>query len=138
MGVPFGRLRSKSLADEVVARLDEAILKGQLKPGEKVVEATLSRQMDVSRAPIREAIRMLAERGLLVQVPRRGVFVREFSTREVEEINELRLVFALATSNEMPSGSRRMSRTEPATVDRLVTPSNNHGSFWPSKNAMSN
>ena len=50
---PFGRLRSKSLADEVVSRLNEAILKGQLRPGEKVVEATLSRQMDVSRAPIR-------------------------------------------------------------------------------------
>jgi len=103
---PFGRLRSKSLADEVVTRLNEAILKGQLKPGEKVVEATLSRQMDVSRAPIREAIRMLVERGLLVQLPRRGVFVREFSTREVEEINELRLAIEIgALSRALNGGS---------------------------------
>jgi DNA-binding GntR family transcriptional regulator len=102
---PFGRLRSKSLADEVVTRLNDAILKGQLKPGEKVVEATLSRQMDVSRAPIREAIRMLVERGLLVQVPRRGVFVREYSTREIEEINELRLAIEVgALSNAMSGG----------------------------------
>ena len=103
---PFGRLRSKSLADEVVARLNEAILTGQLKPGEKVVEATLSRQMDVSRAPIREAIRMLVERGLLVQLPRRGVFVREFSTREIKEINELRLAIEIgALSGAMRGGS---------------------------------
>ncbi len=102
---PFGRLRSKSLADEVVSRLNEAILKGQLKPGEKVVEATLSRQMDVSRAPIREAIRMLVERGLLVQLPRRGVFVREYSTREIEEINELRLAIEVgALSRAMGGG----------------------------------
>lgn len=101
---PFGHLRSKSLADEVVARLNEAILKGQLKPGEKVVEATLSRQMHVSRAPIREAIRMLVERGLLVQLPRRGVFVREFSTREVEEINELRLAIEVGALSRAMNG----------------------------------
>ena len=103
---PFGRLRSKSLADEVVARLNEAILTGQLKPGEKVVEATLSRQMDVSRAPIREAIRMLVERGLLVQLPRRGVFVREFGAREIKEINELRLAIEIgALSGAVRGGS---------------------------------
>ena len=101
---PFGRLRSKSLADEVVSRLNDAILKGQMKPGEKVVEATLSRQMDVSRAPIREAIRMLVERGLLVQVPRRGVFVREYSTREIEEINELRLAIEVGALSRAMSG----------------------------------
>ena len=101
---PFGRLRSKSLADEVFARLNQAILKGQLQPGEKVVEATLSRQMDVSRAPIREAIRMLVERGLLIQLPRRGVFVREFSTREVEEINELRLAIEVGALSRAMNG----------------------------------
>ncbi len=88
---PFGRVWAKSLADEIAGRLHEAILSGLLRPGEKIVEAALSRQMDVSRAPIREAIRMLVERGLLVQVPRRGVFVREYGLQEIKDINELRL-----------------------------------------------
>lgn len=102
---PFGRLRAKSLADEVSTRLNDAIMKGLLRPGEKVVEAALSRQMDVSRAPIREAIKMLVERGLLVQVPRRGVFVREYSIREIKEINELRLAIEVgALSRAMTGG----------------------------------
>lgn len=105
VSAPFGRLRPKSLADEVAARLNDAIMKGVLQPGEKVVEAALSRQMDVSRAPIREAIRMLVERGLLVQAPRRGVFVREYGIREITEINELRLAIETgALSRAMTGG----------------------------------
>jgi DNA-binding GntR family transcriptional regulator len=61
--------------------------------------------LDVSRAPIREAIKMLVERGLLVQVPRRGVFVREYSIREIQEINELRLAIEVgALSRAMTGG----------------------------------
>ena len=96
MGLPMVLRRSsasvrRNLADEVAARLYDAVVRGVLRPGEKVVEAALSRQMDVSRAPIREGIRVLVERGLLIQIPRRGVFVREYGMREIEEVNELRL-----------------------------------------------
>ena len=101
---PFGRVRAKSLADEVASRLHEAVVTGLLRPGEKIVEAGLSRQMDVSRAPIREAIRMLVERGLLVQVPRRGVFVREYGIQEIKDINELRLAIEVGALSRAMSG----------------------------------
>jgi DNA-binding GntR family transcriptional regulator len=101
---PFERVRARNLADEVAARLYDAVVRGVLRPGEKVVEAALSRQMDVSRAPIREGIRVLVERGLLVQIPRRGVFVREYGVREIEEINELRLAIETGALSRTLSG----------------------------------
>jgi DNA-binding GntR family transcriptional regulator len=101
---PFERVRARNLADEVASRLYDAVVRGVLRPGEKVVEAALSRQMDVSRAPIREGIRVLVERGLLVQIPRRGVFVREYGVRDIEEINELRLAIEIGALSRSLSG----------------------------------
>ena len=55
--------------------LREAILKGELKPGERLMELQLASKLGVSRTPIREAIRMLEQEGLAVTVPRRGAEV---------------------------------------------------------------
>ena len=60
------------LRDVVFNTLREAILKGELKPGERLMELQLASKLGVSRTPIREAIRMLEQEGLAVTVPRRG------------------------------------------------------------------
>ncbi len=101
----FERVQARNLADEVAARIYDAVIRGVLRPGQKVVEAALSRQMDVSRAPIREGIRVLVERGLLVQIPRRGVFVRQYGVREIEEINELRHAIEFGALSRTMSGA---------------------------------
>ena len=58
---------------EVVFRtLRQAILKGELKPGERLLELHLADRLGVSRTPIREAIRMLELEGLVLMIPRKG------------------------------------------------------------------
>jgi DNA-binding GntR family transcriptional regulator len=55
-------------------------------------ESSIADQLDVSRAPVREALSVLEKEGLIVKVPRRGYFVREFTMKDIEEIYGLRLL----------------------------------------------
>ena len=64
---------------------------GRLPPGSKVVEAGIARELGVSRAPVREAARLLEQQGLLVASPRRGFFVRKFAADDIDDIYDLRL-----------------------------------------------
>ncbi|MBI5580056.1 MAG: GntR family transcriptional regulator [Deltaproteobacteria bacterium] len=65
--------------------LAEAILDGALTPGTKLLEMELQQQLGISRSPLREAFRDLEKKGLVVILPRRGTFVREITTRDVQE-----------------------------------------------------
>ena len=60
----------------VLERLREAILNRTLKPGDRIVEAELAQVFNVSRTPVREALRVLEAEGLLRRIPRKGLFVR--------------------------------------------------------------
>ena len=73
VGLPA--LAETDLVGQVARRLTEAIVQGRLQPGSKVVEAGIARELGVSRAPVREAARLLEQQGLLVAHPRRGFFV---------------------------------------------------------------
>jgi len=85
------------LASTIVEELKRAIEAGDLKPGERINEATLATQMGTSRGPIREAIRVLTGMGLVTPVANRGVFVRQVSIPEMIEIYDMRaLVFGYA------------------------------------------
>ena len=63
------------LRDVVFRTLRQAILTGEMKPGERLLEIHLANKLGVSRTPIREAIRMLELEGLVIMVPRRGAQV---------------------------------------------------------------
>jgi DNA-binding GntR family transcriptional regulator len=69
----------------------QAVLEGRLPPGSKVAEAGIARELGVSRAPVREAARLLESQGLLVASPRRGFFVRQFAADDIDDIYDLRL-----------------------------------------------
>lgn len=85
------------LAASIVEELKRAIQEGELKPGERINEATLATRMGTSRGPIREAIRVLTGMGLATPVANRGVFVRQVSVAEMIEIYDLRaLIFGYA------------------------------------------
>ena len=75
----------------IADRLRQAILAGDLAPGTLLVETALATQFDVSRAPLREAMRQLVEEGLIVSVPYTGTHVTELSAADLKEIQSMRV-----------------------------------------------
>lgn len=78
------------LRDVVFHTLREAILKGELKPGERLMELQLAAKLGVSRTPIREAIRMLEQEGLAVTIPRKGAEVAKMTEKDMEDVLQVR------------------------------------------------
>ncbi|WP_422769630.1 GntR family transcriptional regulator [Plantactinospora sp. WMMC1484] len=85
-----GELESASLVELAVLRLRREILSGKTQPGERLVEEQLTRRLGISRAPLREALRLLAQQGLVEHVPRRGARVATLSDRDVQELYAVR------------------------------------------------
>lgn len=77
--------------DTAYAAIKALIVSGEIAPGEALSERALSERFGISRTPVREAIRTLANDGLLDIVPMRGTFVRQLSVRDLREIHEVRL-----------------------------------------------
>ena len=91
-------------AEQVCERIRSAILRGELKPGSKLTEQDLAAELEVSRTPIREAIRQLEVERLVSRTPFVGVTVTQLSPEEVIELLDIRevlegLVARLATRN---------------------------------------
>lgn len=78
------------LRDVVFNTLRQAILKGELKPGERLMEIRLAKKLGVSRTPIREAIRKLELEGLVLMIPRRGAEVAEITEKNMRDVLEVR------------------------------------------------
>ncbi|WP_425446256.1 GntR family transcriptional regulator [Dethiothermospora halolimnae] len=80
----------KPLREIVFESLRQAIIEGDLRPGERVMEVQLAEKLGVSRTPVREAIRKLELEGLLVMVPRKGAYVADVSFKDVLNVIEVR------------------------------------------------
>ena len=80
------------LRDVVFKTLREAILTGELEPGERLMEIKLADKLGVSRTPIREAIRKLEIEGLVNMTPRKGAVVAEISEEDLQNVLEVRRV----------------------------------------------
>ena len=78
--------------EEVCARIREAILRGELKPGEKLAEIALAERFSVSRTPVREAIRQLEVEGLAVRTRYLGATVRQLTPADILDLLDLREV----------------------------------------------
>lgn len=78
------------LRDVVFYTLRQAILKGELEPGERLMEMQLAEQLGVSRTPIREAIRKLELEGLVLMIPRRGAIVAKITEKDLKDVLEVR------------------------------------------------
>ena len=78
------------LREVVCESLRDAIRKGILKPGERIMEIKLAEELGVSRTPVRDAIRKLELEGYVVMMPRRGTYVADMSIRDINEIFEIR------------------------------------------------
>ena len=78
------------LREVVYETLRKAILEEKLRPGERLMENTIAQKLGVSRTPVREAIRMLSDEGLVLLIPRRGAQVAEISRQELSDVLEVR------------------------------------------------
>ena len=79
------------LRDVVFNTLRQAILRGELKPGERLMEIALANRLGVSRTPVREAIRMLELEGLVIMIPRKGAQVAQITEQDLNDVLEVRL-----------------------------------------------
>ncbi len=82
--------QSRSLVEVIFRQMEGMILAGNFQPGERINESRIAALLGVSRAPIREALRLLASSGILEVRANRGMFVRDIQPREVDELYDIR------------------------------------------------
>jgi len=120
----------RPLREIVFETLREAIIKGLLKPGERLTEIQIAEELGVSRTPVREAIRKLELEGFLVMVARKGAYVADISVKDITDIFEVRaalegLAAGLAaeriTEEELEQLERALVQSSEATTGDLDT-----------------
>jgi len=99
----FNKIAPSTVKHKVVDLIRDAIIRGDLPSGEHLTEVDLAKQMAVSRAPIREALRQLELEGLITNFPNRGCFVTIFTEQDVREVFSLRATLeSMAIESAMP------------------------------------
>ncbi len=101
------------LRDVVFKTLRQAIITGEIPPGDRLMEIPLSKKLGVSRTPVREAIRMLELEGLVVMIPRKGAEVARITEKDLKDALEVRcaleeLAVVLACQRITPDGRERL------------------------------
>lgn len=114
---PVLGLHAPSLVEVATRQLREEILSGALQPGERLVEEQVVARFSISRPPLREALRVLAQQGLVELVPRRGARVTELTDVDVEQLFGIRLALeqhAVRTAFPMdpPPDDARLARLQ--------------------------
>lgn len=131
-GLGFQPVQARGLTQEAARQLYEAIVEGRLQLGQRLSEAALSREMGISRGPIREAQRQLEQQGLLTFSPRRGFFVRELTPEQIDDVFGVRIVLEthavkLAAARADDEGLARLAAWRDAMIAldrrRNLTPS---------------
>ena len=108
---------STTLKAFVVERLREAIIAGKYKPGDRLNETLIARQFNVSRIPVREALMQLQEQGLVMNHPRRGMFVNSLSDADTQRINSVRIILE---AEALKLCRARLTSPIASHLDRLV------------------
>ena len=81
-----------TIREQVYRILRDDICQGVYAPGTRLQEVELAENLNVSRSPVREALRQLAADGLLLEIPNKGVYIKEFTVKDIEEIYDLRVM----------------------------------------------
>lgn len=102
-----------TLRESILEAIRDAIIRGALKPGEKVAEPELAERFGISRTPIREAFRQLESEGYLTVIPRKGAVVVSFSERDVDEF------YAIKSILEGYAARRACEKLTPREIEKL-------------------
>jgi len=92
--------RTKSLGGWATEVLRQAILEGHFKPGERLDQETIARELEISRTPLREAIAALESESLLESKPHKGVFVTKVTRKDIREVFALRALLEAEVARE--------------------------------------
>jgi DNA-binding GntR family transcriptional regulator len=117
----LGRVPKNTLREHIVERLRAAILSGKIPPGAPLVETALSERFEVSRGPLREALRQLIEEGLVVTVPYTGTHVAPLSVDDVREIYSLRTALEIFAFEQVWGRRDQRFRSELARRNAALT-----------------
>jgi DNA-binding GntR family transcriptional regulator len=109
----MGKMTDKALPDQIADKLRRDILKGVLAPGQQIKERDHATDLDVSRTPMREAIRILAKEGLILLRPSRSPIVADPSFEEISDVIEV------LTALELRSGALACHNATDADIARI-------------------
>ncbi|AIJ11711.1 GntR family transcriptional regulator [Streptomyces violaceoruber] len=110
VGEPLTRVL---LSDQVYTRVRGLIVNGDLKAGDRLVEAEIARDLGVSQAPVREAVKRLVHEGLADHIPRRGSFVADVSSQDADAARAVRVIIEEFAARAVAE------RADPESVDAL-------------------
>jgi len=119
----------KTLVDDLVSRLEGAIFRGEFPPGTRIREARIANQLGVGRGPLREAVRRLEGRKLVVRHPNRGTYIATLTKAELTELLEVRealeveacrLAAKRVTKEELEKLRRTLHRQMEVEADKLL------------------
>lgn len=110
-------MKVESLVDIATKYIEDLIVTGKLKSGEQIKEEEIVRQLDISRPPVREALKSLEGEGLVVRRPRKGAFVSEMTRKDIWEIYTLKAeLYGLAVTHAID----RITDEEVSQLNTLV------------------
>jgi DNA-binding GntR family transcriptional regulator len=110
-------LEVPNLRGHIEQHIRNAIITGVFKPNEHLIEATIAEQLGVSRSPVREALSALEREGLIVNLPRKGYHVIQFSEKDIAEIYSLRL---LLEREALRRAIERLTPSQAAYLQEIV------------------
>src|SRR5436190_3117591 len=123
------KVHHPKLFETVAEQLREAIIAGELRPGDKLLETELADEFGVSRGPIREALRELSREGLVVDLPRRGTVVSTATLGDLIEVYDVR------ESLETFAAAQGIGRATPADLTSLRNHFSVMSRLWHSRSA---
>ena len=87
-----------SLSDRIFEIIENAILSGSVRPGERIIETELAKNLGISKSPVREALKKLEGEGIVQLVPRKGFFVRNIDRKSIGDLCDVMFIIELAAA----------------------------------------
>ncbi|WP_028605139.1 GntR family transcriptional regulator [Ottowia thiooxydans] len=119
--------RLRTLPEQIAERLYESIVSERVQPGERLREDALATSFNVSRGPIREALRILENDGVIQMLPNRGAYVSKLSVEEVNSVFEVRILLAGAMIRGLANASKAVLSDFEKRVQKLEGLANEPG-----------
>jgi DNA-binding GntR family transcriptional regulator len=116
-GEQFTPVRFPSLPEAVAEKLREAVLAGQLKPGERLVEQKLATSLGIGQPTLREALKELEFQGFVRKSPKKGTYVTELTPEDFRKIQEVRMALEVVA---IEKAARNMTDESVRELDKLV------------------
>ena len=122
-----------TVPEQIALVIGDSIISGELAPGSRIIEAEISERFEVSRGPVRDAIRVLEREGLVTVLARRGAIVTDLTAQEVRNIFEIRAglleIVARKVAEKRDPGLLEMLKVGVKRLEQLAAQSDDLGAY---------